>query len=83
MVFFGDFIPPAAHEECARAVSASDGMLVLGSSLVVLSATRYVEQASGLGMPVLIVSIGPTGLDQIATMKLSAKCSDVVKHINL
>ncbi|VDN34308.1 unnamed protein product, partial [Gongylonema pulchrum] len=81
VVFFGGFIDPAVHEKCSEMVDAADGLLVLGSSLTVLSGYRYVEQAYRRSIPILIVNIGATDADQIATVKISAKCSDVIKHV--
>lgn len=83
VVFFGDCVPAAASGKCFQEVEECDGLLVLGSSLVVNTGTQYVHQAYLRGVPILIVNIGPTEGDHIATMKISARCSDVVKHINL
>lgn len=61
----------------------SDGMLILGSSLTVMSGYRFVLQAHSLQIPIIIVNIGPTRADDIATIKLSAKCSDIIKNIQI
>lgn len=81
VVFFGEFIHPAIHDQCSRVVDRGDGLLVLGSSLTVLSGYRYVEQAYQRSKPILIVNIGPTEADDLATVKISAKCSDIIKHV--
>lgn len=81
VVFFGDYVPAEAVDLCYEKVEESDGMLILGSSLTVMSGYRFVYHASLRGIPILIVNIGPTRADDIATVKISAKCSDIVKLI--
>ncbi|VBB28341.1 unnamed protein product [Acanthocheilonema viteae] len=81
VVFFGDFIDPKIHDKCYNVVENCSGMLVLGSSLTVLSGYRYVEQAYQRCVPILIVNIGPTAADHLATVKLSAKSSDVIRYV--
>lgn len=61
----------------------SNGMLVLGSSLQVMTGYNIVRAAFVQSMPIVIVNIGATGADDLATMKIAAKCSDVVKEVHL
>jgi len=81
VVFFGDNVRREVVDFCYEKVDECDGMLVLGSSLSVMSGYRFVYQASLRKLPILIVNIGPTRADHLATVKLSAKCSDIVKMI--
>uniref|UniRef100_A0A1I7Z6Q7 NAD-dependent protein deacylase n=1 Tax=Steinernema glaseri TaxID=37863 RepID=A0A1I7Z6Q7_9BILA len=81
VVFFGDNVRRDVVDFCYQKVDESDGLLVLGSSLTVMSGYRFVYQASLRRIPILIVNIGPTRGDHLATVKLSAKCSDIVKMI--
>ncbi|KAM3720888.1 NAD-dependent protein [Dirofilaria immitis] len=81
VVFFGGFIDPEIHQKCYNMVKSCDGMLILGSSLTVRSSYRYVEQAYEQSASILIVIIGPTDADHLATLKISAKCSDIIKHV--
>lgn len=78
VVFFGDNVPKQRVEQIDRWLEHSDALLVLGSSLQVLSGYRIAAQAHERGLPVVIVNIGPTRADPMATMKLAAKCGDVV-----
>lgn len=81
IVFFGDNVPRSRTDAIADQIGESDGLLVLGSSLLVFSGYRIVLQTHELGLPVAIVNIGPTRGDHIATVKLSAKCGDVIPKL--
>ncbi len=72
VVFFGENVPRPRVSSCFDLVSASSGLVVLGSSLTVLSGLRYVRHAASLGIPVVIVNQGPTRGDSLATATLDA-----------
>ncbi len=72
VVFFGENVPKPRVSSCFDLVSASSGLVVLGSSLTVLSGLRYVRHASSLGIPVVIVNQGATRGDSLATATLDA-----------
>jgi NAD-dependent SIR2 family protein deacetylase len=72
VVFFGENVPKPRVASCFDLVSASSGLVVLGSSLTVLSGLRYVRHAASLGMPVVIVNQGPTRGDALAAATLDA-----------
>lgn len=81
IVFFGDNVPRARAEQLAHMVCNSDGVLVLGSSLQVYSGFRIVLHSYDLGLPIAIVTIGASRGDPKATLKISAKCGDVLPKI--
>jgi NAD-dependent SIR2 family protein deacetylase len=72
VVFFGENVPRPRVSSCFDLVSASAGLVVLGSSLTVLSGLRYVRHAASLGIPVVIVNQGATRGDSLATATLDA-----------
>lgn len=78
VVFFGEFIPAARFREAAQLVSASDALLIAGSSLVVNSGIRLVERARRRGLPVVIVNRGATKADARAAVKVDGGTSDVL-----
>ena len=49
VVFFGENVPPWRHTQATAALSQSDAMLVVGSSLMVHSGYRYALAAAGSG----------------------------------
>lgn len=81
IVFFGDNVPRPRIESIVKILCESDGVLVLGSSLTVFSGYRIILQAKDLGLPVAAVNIGKTRADDKIDLKISAKCSDVLKHL--
>ena len=60
VVFFGESVSKALVEQCFSQVEDSSGLVVLGSSLQVMSGYRFVRRAAANGMPVAIVTRGPS-----------------------
>lgn len=81
IVFFGDNVPKDRVNRIAEMIYSGDGLLVLGSSLLVFSGYRMVLQTKDLKLPVAIVNIGETRADHLADIKLSAKCGDVIPKL--
>ena len=96
MVYFGENVPGQSVKRSHDIVEASDGVLVIGSSLVrqqttddcspltllqmVFSSFRFVKQAVASDKPVAIMNIGPTRADDLATLKLEASAAEVGKR---
>lgn len=78
IVFFGDAIPKKRAEKLASLVCASDGVLILGSSLLVYSGYRILLHNHDFGLPIAIVNIGKVRGEEKATLKISAKCGDII-----
>lgn len=78
IVFFGDNVPRKRVDEIKSLITASDALLILGSSLSVYSAYRFVLQAVEEYKTIVIVNIGPTRADKYANIKISAKCSAIL-----
>ena len=74
VVFFGESVPPEKVTYSFRRVDEADALLVVGSSLTVWSGYRFVKRAAERGVPIAIVNIGPTRADDLATLKIEAKC---------
>jgi len=63
-----------------RVYSFSDGEV--NSILIqVYSSYRFVHQAHSVGKSIAIVTIGPTRADELASVKIDARCSDVLSQI--
>ena len=78
VVMFGENVPRDRVEEAMDAVDRADGMLVVGSSLMVFSGFRFARRAGELGKPVAIVNRGRTRADDIAGLKVQADCLQVL-----
>jgi NAD-dependent SIR2 family protein deacetylase len=72
VVFFGETVPRDRVEHCFGLVERARSLLVLGSSLTVMSGYRFVLRAVKLGIPVAIVTAGPTRGDAKATVRVDA-----------
>lgn len=81
IVFFGDNIPRHRMDKIDYLVKSCDGVLVLGSSLTVYSGYRILLEATDLKLPIAIVNIGATRADNLAHVKVDAKCSEVLSAL--
>lgn len=78
VVFFGESVPPWRHAQAGAALGAADGVLVVGSSLMVFSGYRYVVAAHRLGKPVAAVNLGRTRADHLLSLKVEAAAGDTL-----
>jgi NAD-dependent SIR2 family protein deacetylase len=78
VVFFGEFIPIEKFREATALVQNSEALLVVGSSLVVNSGIRLLEQARRRKLPIVIINRGVTKGDSRATVKLDAGTSETL-----
>jgi NAD-dependent SIR2 family protein deacetylase len=74
VVFFGEAVPPARVQQAWAALEAADAMLVAGSSLMVWSGFRFVRRARERGLPVAIVNLGHTRAEDLASLRVHARC---------
>ena len=81
VVFFGESVPKTLVEHGFSHVEASSGLVVLGSSLQVMSGYRFVRRAAVLGIPVAIVTRGPSRGDEQATIRLDAPLGVTLRRI--
>ncbi|MCS5733344.1 NAD-dependent protein deacetylase [Herbiconiux daphne] len=81
VVFFGEFIPTEKFAEASAMVAASDAMVIAGSSLVVNSGIRLLEQARRRKLPVVIINRGVTKGDGRATVKIDAGTSETLRAL--
>ncbi|MFB2599883.1 Sir2 family NAD-dependent protein deacetylase [Herbiconiux sp. P17] len=79
VVFFGEFIPTEKFAEASSMVASSDAMVIAGSSLVVNSGIRLLEQARRRKLPVVIVNRGVTKGDGRATVKIDAGTTETLR----
>jgi len=81
VVFFGESVPKTLVDQCFAHVDASSGLLVVGSSLQVMSGYRFVRRAAANGIPVAIVTRGPSRGDDQATIRLDAPLGVTLSRI--
>ena len=78
VVFFGETVPRDRVDRCFELVDGAGSLLVLGSSLTVMSGCRFVLHAAKLGIPVAIVTVGPTRGDGKADVRVDAPLGEVL-----
>ncbi len=81
VVFFGENVPKDRVEAGYAAVERSDGLLVIGSSLMVFSGLRFPRRAHELGKPIAIVNRGRTRADELATLRLDKDCESALDQV--
>lgn len=65
-VFYGDGVPKATVDRVFAALSGADGVLVVGSSLMVYSSFRFCRAAVEQGKSLVILNQGKTRADELA-----------------
>jgi NAD-dependent SIR2 family protein deacetylase len=78
VVFFGENVPRERVDEAWRLFEEGDVLLVVGSSLTVYSGRRFVLRAQQDGVPVAIINIGPTRMDDAAAVKVEGRVGEVL-----
>jgi NAD-dependent SIR2 family protein deacetylase len=81
VVFFGESVPKPLVEHCFRLTESAKSLLVLGSSLKVMSGYRFVRRAAARGIPVVIITRGPTRGDGEATLQLDAELGPTLTEL--
>ncbi|MCU1584408.1 MAG: NAD-dependent deacetylase [Microbacteriaceae bacterium] len=81
IVFFGEFIPTEKFAEASALVQSAGALLIAGSSLVVNSGIRLLDQASKRRLPIVIINRGATKGDPRATVKIDAGTSETIGAI--
>jgi NAD-dependent SIR2 family protein deacetylase len=71
VVFFGDSVDRDVVDRIRSQVDSADGVLVVGSSLMVFSSYRFVRQAHARGIPIAALNQGVTRADELFTVKVN------------
>lgn len=69
-VLFGESLPPEALRRAIEIARTCELMLVVGSSLVVQPAASVPLEAVRKGIPMAIINLSPTPLDDLATIRV-------------
>lgn len=81
VVFFGENVPKARVADCYAALFEADGVLVVGSSLMVFSGYRFCLAAAEMGKKVALVNRGKTRADDLAHLKVEGDCGEVLQDL--
>ncbi|MDC1018337.1 NAD-dependent protein deacetylase [Pseudomonadales bacterium] len=78
VVFFGGTVPRETVESIYSAMEDIDGLLVVGSSMMVFSGYRFCKRASALEIPIASINNGKTRADDLLSLKVSDDCVSVL-----
>lgn len=81
VVFFGDSVPQHRVVEINSRLLESDAGLVIGSSVETYSSFRHVRYCKELGKPLLIINIGPTRADTLASVKVVGRSGEIFEEL--
>lgn len=81
VVFFGESVPVDRVERSMGLLDQAQCLLVAGSSLTVNSGYRFAKLAQKSGKAIVIVNIGPTRADSLATAKIEANTSLALERL--
>jgi NAD-dependent SIR2 family protein deacetylase len=81
VVFFGENVPRDRVEAAVRHLEQADGMLIVGSSLMVYSGFRFAEMAASAGKPVAAVNLGRTRADGLLVLKVEQASEDALAFL--
>ena len=74
LVFYGDSVPKARVQNAYAWVDEADALLIVGTSLMVFSAFRFVRRAHERGIPIVLLNDGHTRADELVTVKVPGDC---------
>jgi NAD-dependent deacetylase len=72
VVLFGEMLPAAASDYAFRLAGRADAVVAVGSTLSVFPAAYVPLQVAEAGHPLVIVNLGPTEFDALATVCIDA-----------
>lgn len=81
VVFFGENVPSERAEFAISRLEGAEALLVAGTSLTVNSGLRFVRAAAKANKPVVIVNIGQTKGDELASAKIEANTSLALERL--
>ena len=81
VVFYGDGVPKARVAQGYDWVDQCDGLLVIGSSLMVFSSLRFCRRADARGVPMALANQGVTRADELFSVRVDAPCQRVLPEV--
>jgi NAD-dependent SIR2 family protein deacetylase len=81
VVFFGELVPAEKFTEARSLITAADALVIAGSSLVVNSGIRLLEQARKRHMPIVIINRGVTKGDGRSVLKIDAGTTEILTRL--
>ena len=80
-VMFGELLPDEEWDKATAMASEADAVLVVGSTMSVYPAVRIPLAVAAGGAPMVIVNLGPTDHDHLATVKVDAPAGATMQEL--
>lgn len=81
VVFFGESVPRELVDTALSHLGRADGMLLVGSSLMVYSGFRFVQAATRASIPIAAVNLGRTRADDVLAIKVTDRCEAALSFL--
>lgn len=81
VVFYGGTVPADRVAQGMAAITEADALVAIGTSLQVYSGFRFCRAALSQGKPVALINPGVTRADEIASLKLSSPCGELLERV--
>ena len=78
VVFFGENVPKLRVELALQQLQQAQGVLVIGSSLMVFSGYRFCRAAFAQKKPIAAINLGKTRADAELSLKVNQRCGEVL-----
>jgi len=79
VVFFGDYVPRERVSRALECLRSADGLLVVGSSLMVYSGLRFCRYGRDWGKPMAALNLGRTRADDMLDLRLNARITETLE----
>ena len=79
VVFFGENVPAPRVERAMASLVGARALLIAGSSLMVFSGFRFARAAARLGVPIVVVNLGKTRADELASLRLAGNVGQLLQ----
>lgn len=80
-VMFGQMLPATAVARAAEFADDADAVLVIGSTMSVYPATGFALEPVRRGAPLVIINLGATDHDHVATVKLDMPAGEATRQL--
>ncbi|MAI41656.1 MAG: NAD-dependent protein deacetylase [Candidatus Azotimanducaceae bacterium] len=81
VVFFGDTVNKDIVQHIYQALSNSNGLLIIGSSLRVYSGFRFCKRAAQINKPIVSINPGETRGNELFTLTIKRDCVEVISEL--
>jgi len=81
VVFFGDTVPKRRVEFVAERLTECDAVMMVGTSAETYSCVRHVRQCKDMKLPLLVVNIGPTRVDDLADLRIHCRAGELFERL--